>query len=954
MGLTLYELLALRPAYDEHDRQRLIQVVTQEQPSRLRKLNPAVPRDLATVIHKAIAREPDHRYATAAGLGEDLQRFIDDKPIRARHIRPLERLARWGRRNPTLAGLTAAVLLLLVAVAGVASLAAWRLNGQRDATRDQLRLTQQAEAEANHRLYRSLVEQARGNRLSRRIGQRFETLETVRKAAALARQLGLPEERFLELRNEAIAALALPDLRVAKEWPHGHVLAVRFDGSCERYACAGGDGTVQVWRVGGEQPMFHLTGMGPGDLGPVLSADGRYLSVWEPGRSLLHVWRLAGVEPSLLFSEPASGAVSISRDNQWLALQEPDGALAVYDLATNTKVRRIPDVPRAVHVVWHPNGDRLALAGDGFAQVRDPQTGEILWHKKLANLGWRYVEWHPNGTTLAVMDLDTIALWDVKHDKQVGRLDGSTAGGSMFAFNPAGSLLASNGWDGILRLYDPLTGRQLFRAHAPHYWVQFSADGRFLAATLDKHKLRIWEVAAGSEYRTIISSHLPGKRGYGYVAASPNGYWLAAAVAGGIVLWDLPSGRELAFRQDSPFNFVAFEKGATAARVDGVQEAALLSKQSNGLFRLPIRVEQEGHTVQVGPAEKLSIPGAAEFCFDQSRDGRVLAAAQGWGALVWRADQPEALIKLEGQKDVRHVGVSLDGRWVATARWAYPGGIKIWQLKSSASGLTYEFVKDLPDIVGLRRPVFSPDGKHLLAAAGPDVRPVRRFEVDSWAEMPFLEPVVGQNPTFSPDGKLIALETGAGAAQLIDAETGREYARLEDPDQHRTHHFAFTPDGATAACATDDGYCIHLWNLRMIREELARLKLDWQLPAYLPADENSAVPVTSVVVEPWDSASCRARGELLIKTGETAQAAEAIGQAFEIAPDDVLLGCWWASLLLVSGDVDGYRRACAAAGGFWQVGGCNAFDSFGVDAAARPGGHRGHGVSDPIGEDHGG
>ena len=109
LGITLYELLALRPAYDETDRARLIRLVTAGDPPRLRELDRQVPRDLETVIHKAIERDPGHRYQTAALLAEDLKRFIEDRPIRARRIGEAEKFARWCRRNPVPAGLLAAL-----------------------------------------------------------------------------------------------------------------------------------------------------------------------------------------------------------------------------------------------------------------------------------------------------------------------------------------------------------------------------------------------------------------------------------------------------------------------------------------------------------------------------------------------------------------------------------------------------------------------------------------------------------------------------------------------------------------------------------------------------------------------------------------------------------------------------------------------------------------------------
>jgi hypothetical protein len=123
LGLTLYELLAMRPAFDEKDRHRLIKRVTSEEPERLDRLNRQIPRDLVTIVHKAIDRDPAHRYQSAAGFAADLQRFVDDEPILARRPTQRERFWRWCRHHPGVAGLTAALFLILIGVTA-ASLAA--------------------------------------------------------------------------------------------------------------------------------------------------------------------------------------------------------------------------------------------------------------------------------------------------------------------------------------------------------------------------------------------------------------------------------------------------------------------------------------------------------------------------------------------------------------------------------------------------------------------------------------------------------------------------------------------------------------------------------------------------------------------------------------------------------------------------------------------------------------
>jgi tetratricopeptide (TPR) repeat protein len=115
LGATLYELLTDRPAFDGDDRQELIRRITCDEPIGPRKLNPTIPRDLETIVGKAMAKECERRYATASELALDLRRFCEDRPILARRPTLAGRVAAWSRRHRT-ATATAAVVLLLVAV----------------------------------------------------------------------------------------------------------------------------------------------------------------------------------------------------------------------------------------------------------------------------------------------------------------------------------------------------------------------------------------------------------------------------------------------------------------------------------------------------------------------------------------------------------------------------------------------------------------------------------------------------------------------------------------------------------------------------------------------------------------------------------------------------------------------------------------------------------------------
>ena len=120
LGLTLYEMLTLRPANDESDHRRLIAQVTEGSPTSPRRLDPRIPRDLETIVLKCIDREPEKRYASAEEVHEDLTRFISGEPIQARRISLAERTHKWAKRRPAVAGLTLlAVLLASLGIAGI-------------------------------------------------------------------------------------------------------------------------------------------------------------------------------------------------------------------------------------------------------------------------------------------------------------------------------------------------------------------------------------------------------------------------------------------------------------------------------------------------------------------------------------------------------------------------------------------------------------------------------------------------------------------------------------------------------------------------------------------------------------------------------------------------------------------------------------------------------------------
>ncbi len=120
LGLTLHELLTFQPAFDEAEQGPLVRQKMHGAPPRPRSRNPAIPRDLETIVLKACATVPADRYRSAGELADDLQRFLDERPVAARRVGFAEQLWRWCRRNPAIAGSTAVTLALLITTAVVA------------------------------------------------------------------------------------------------------------------------------------------------------------------------------------------------------------------------------------------------------------------------------------------------------------------------------------------------------------------------------------------------------------------------------------------------------------------------------------------------------------------------------------------------------------------------------------------------------------------------------------------------------------------------------------------------------------------------------------------------------------------------------------------------------------------------------------------------------------------
>ena len=810
LGVILYEMLTGRPPFCARTALDTLELVRTQEPVPPRRLQPATPRDLETICLQCLAKEPRKRYASALDLAEDLARFRAGKPIQARPVHVLERGWRWCRRNPVPAALLACVVVLLAVIAVGASLAAWRLERERDQVMAKQQAAERAEGEAKDQLWNALLAQARANRWSGRAGRNFDSLDVLARAVAL--------RPSLELRNEAIACMSLVDLRIVQADlgpPKSPWHA--FDTRLER--CAHGDerGNLSICSLKDGREILRLPGPGCPAWIMRFSPDGRFLAArYHPtngGSRFFRLWDLSSGETIRKGPIRLKGlAWDFSPDSRQLAISQHDGSLVLYEIATGQEVK-LARVSRVYDIAFDPAGRRLGLSTweAGSIQVRDAATGALLDElKQLRQV--RGLAWSPDGAQLAGACGDShIRLWRPQTGRAPLLLKGHQSEVVSVAFDQQGDLLASTAWDETVRLWDVVSGKQLVRADLVGATPQFSLDDRRLGVVLASGQVGMMEVANGEECRTL-HGHDSKSPGPWSVNFSPDGRLLLSAGGDGVRLWDAVSLQEVA-----PLLPVG-ESQSAIFHPDG---RSLITKGTiGGMQRWPIRMDLSSppQRPRLGPPEVLEDRKECDR-LAVSRDGRSLATIRnGTQAVVWHADRPAQPVVLKGHANLAFLALSPDGRWLATSTW-HGEGTQVWDTRTG---------KRLRDLTGGDACLgFSPDGRWLVNGTKDEYR---FWEVGSWRpglRVPSIPQAVPGPLAFTTDGKILAITHSLRDVRLIETATGRELATLAAPEQYPIRCLCFRPDGEQLAAATGNRV-LQVWDLRRIRERLAEMGLNWE------------------------------------------------------------------------------------------------------------------------------
>ncbi len=843
--MVLYELLTGEMPFRGSKKMLLLQVL-HEEPRSPRKLNNHIPRDLETICLKAMAKAPSRRYASARALADELRRWQNGEPIQARPVSSSERFGRWCRRNPGLATLSAVLLLVLTVTAVGGVIMSLRLNDALGQEKDDRDRAWDAERDGKHKLFASYVSEVNANRFSRRLGQRFGSLEVIRKAKALLPELGLAgeeeEQRRQQLRNLAIACLTLPDVRLVREWegwPQGST-GISVDDRMERYARSDQQGNISVRRIADDREVYRLAGDGK-DGGFLLAESGLLVRARSDYR--IEGWKLGADRPAWTISETGPlGSFWLRHDERMLVVARLDGSLWLYLLPEGGLLRQLrgPATEGDTYIAarFSPDGNLLTVNAGKYGgslrrivfvyDLRTHQPPVELEHPTSVAMA----AWYPDNRTIAVALVSNgeIYFWDVPTGQKLQVITSHKEGDPRLGINHRGDLFTSaSGWGWGVKVWHAQTGALLLTVPPDRKcdFRQTTPDGRSFNCTIIDSKLRLEECVPGDAHRTLVRD-LRAEKGKEYFIPSlhPNGRLLAVGMESGVGLWDLPSGREVAFLQIGETRTVAFEPSGD-----------LLTYGEAGLLRWPARTDSsESGRLHLGPPQRLLDVESWDRRIALSPDGRMLAAATATGAAVFHVDHPQRAVSLGPHADARTIAVSPDRRWVATGAHHYGGGVKVWEVSTGSQ------VKDFPDTQLNYAVGFTSDGKWLIIQS-------HWFEVGSWREGAGVKGwALGAS---SPEGSLLAIGTGGEGVRLFDRARDRQLVELITADQGRLHNLTFNAD-ATQLIGTDhDNLTIHVWDLRRLRRALAELGLDWDAKPYPPGkprDDASAAPLVVDVV----------------------------------------------------------------------------------------------------------
>lgn len=874
LGLTLYEMLVLKPAFASADRLQLIELVNKTEPEHPRVSDPGIPRDLETIVLKCIDKDPRQRYQSADELADDIQRFVEDDPIKARRISLFERTARWGRRNKGLATAlsTIACLLLVINIAGpLMYLKQLRTNKEQKALATKMTalakendLSRQAAEDAKTKTEKTLTDMsldrgllaAERNDNSRAVLWFAHAAELANDSARWRQDNLVRVQQFMRETTRPVRVFEHPSQWVEEmtfdatgrylmtynierpaiqttgqsskpsycqlwdvasgeqlqlpDFP-GRLTFAAWDHTGELAALGTSEGAVLLWKPGDKQVVSKWNVNGSiTDL--EFSSDDRFLAVGA-GKTAT-TWNIAEETEvfAAKFSDPVH-SLTISQRGERLGVITSDSNLRVYDCTSQSS--ELIGQPTSVYIASPENWTPVFRSE---AQFLDDGNGLLY----LSRSGLRLLDLQDGKTYLQQSSLETNFQLRRPPDRFVIR-PGNT------------DLIVCNGWY-TNRLQGFRDGEELcfadiqHRASQPDYCVAFTIDGsELLTAGGDRH-LRSWKTSDGEpggmrlEHAAAVSM----------VAVSPEGRRFATAQQGGVVIvWEQAQS-------------IDQKSGITSLETDFAGGTLNCISQDGRYFAPTGRTSRDatGRITQVidvstrsAVGQPITTPGIlmdARF----SKSGQhllTISAGDGFrsgvgssrGNLqIWNWESGDLVAEVQLKSEPRSLDVAPDGTFVAVL--STDGKVRLYDAATASLKSEWQAVEPIEFnnwYVYNGALKFTPDGKQLVTFCTDHI--VRVWDVQDPAaqaidrlKFQVEHGSLVRNVAISGDGRLLASCSGGDALVsdyslvntviVTDASTGQ---RLAGPFSHPdwVHNVELSSDGQFLASACRDGG-VRIWN----------------------------------------------------------------------------------------------------------------------------------------------
>ena len=758
IGAILYHLLTGRPPFQAATVEEVLRQVHELEPVAPRVLNSSIPQDLETVCLKCLEKDPAKRYASAAQLADELGRFMRDEPIQARPAGRGEKVRRWCRRKPLIAGLLAALgMVVLLGAGGV--LWQWR------------RATESATA-LRHGLYAADIN----------LASHVRSAKDINRAANLLRrhvpQRGEEDLRGFEWRylsglcrgEEAVSILAHTAEVVS--------VAVMPDG--ESFLTLGKDQTVKLWNLKTHQLKATLKQLAGAPLNSLaVAADGQRAAACDGVGVTL--WNCADWSEIMTLNEPAV-SLAYSPSKGELATSTGTG-IKVWDLKSWMS-KTLGNGPLE-RFAYSPDGRVIAVARREELELHDSASGDLLTRLpgKIQDHAYS-LTFSPEGKFLATGGMyGEVLVWDVASRQVAAKFSPHGSFVSGLAFSPDGKWLATGGSDQFVTLgrVDGWRKEEELYRHSNSIWsLAFTPDSRSLLTASRDHTVKFWNVSREAKVSLLGDAQSL----VGFLPDSQIAVTLDADTT--LRYWDVASLRETDRHQLSTHATASL--GALSA--DGRTVAIGFQDGAVELRRLP--TSELWHRDSGGTN--------AIFALQFSADGQILASIsvslqKGPSTLgklmLWNVASGERLMALTdslgGQAGA--VAFSPDQGLLAISRSDH--SILLWD---RAHHKPYHVLQGHTwDVSGL---LFSADSRTLVSSSwDTSVRFWNVVTGQETARMPGL-PVAAGPACFSPDGRTLAATFVGNAIQLWQVWNQQELLSLQWNGRF-VGALHFTPDGST-------------------------------------------------------------------------------------------------------------------------------------------------------------